>query len=178
MSATTVIVLNYDSDLELIIHKLKYASPPREIILTIGGSIYVYRLDSEKTVFKIKEVRQDIVVVFDQMFHGFANIVSRELPSIKTIEILGRGINAPIQQEDGIILWPAKDDYDVIKTVEKLAKEYSLVILFTGDKKLAKQAALILKDKNVIIEYMPPGEYPGKEALAREMIVKIKKHLV
>ncbi|MMZ69788.1 hypothetical protein D1872_326980 [compost metagenome] len=43
------------------------------------------------------------------------------------------------------------------------------MVFFTGDKRLARQVASLGKD-NVIVEYLPPNEFPGKEALARKII--------
>ena len=108
-------------------------------------------------------------LVFDQMFRGFADILVRELPAnFEMHEIVGRGLEKPVRV-GRISKWPARDDYDVLKVVETLAGRYDKVVFFTGDKKLAGQASA-LGLPNVVVEYMPPNEYPGKESLAKAMI--------
>ncbi|MEB3844440.1 MAG: hypothetical protein LRS48_01995 [Desulfurococcales archaeon] len=117
------------------------------------------------------EGRSDVKAVFDQMFRGFADIIAREVPGVELHEIVGRGLDSPVKS--GVSTkWPANDDYDVLKTVERLALQGGKVVFFTGDKRLARQAEALGLD-NVIVKYMPPNEYTGKESLARAMIKAI-----
>jgi len=110
-----------------------------------------------------------VSIVLDQMFRGFSDILDRELPrNVSINEILGKGLEKPVKV-GRIIKWPAHDDYDVFKIVEKLAEEGRKVIFFTGDKRLARQTAALGKD-NIIVEYLPPNEFPGKESLIRKII--------
>ena len=117
------------------------------------------------------EGRSGVKAVFDQMFRGFADIIAREVPGVELHEIVGRGLDSPVKS--GVSTkWPANDDYDVLKTVERLALQGGKVVFFTGDKRLARQAEALGLD-NVIVRYMPPNEYTGKESLARAMIKAI-----
>lgn len=110
-----------------------------------------------------------VSIVLDQMFRGFSDILDRELPrNVSINEILGKGLEKPVKV-GRIIKWPAHDDYDVFKIVEKLAEEGRKVIFFTGDKRLARQTAALGKD-NIIVEYLPPNEFPGKESIIRKII--------
>ena len=113
------------------------------------------------------------VVVFDQMFRGFGEVVKRELgEAVEVHEVVGKGLEQTMEA-GGVYYEPASSDYDVIKLVERLAKEKRLpVILFTGDKKLARQAAMI---EGVDVEYLPPSEIPGKEIAIRRMLEKIRR---
>lgn len=156
----------------------------RDIILVVEGPVTVLRVDSishtgggsvERAEDHPIEVREGVNVVFDQMFRGFAEIIGREIPGVGLHEILGRGLDAPITA-GRITRWPANDDYDVLKTVEMLAGSSDLVVFFTGDKKLARQAEA-LGLGNLVVSYMPPNEYPGKESLARAMIRLVREHL-
>ena len=114
-----------------------------------------------------------VAAVFDQMFRGFAEIVAREVPGVELHEIVGRGLRAPVRA-GRITKWPANDDYDVLKVVERLAGEVGRVHFFTGDKRLARQAEA-LGDERIIVHYMPPNEYTGKEELARAMIEALRE---
>ena len=111
-----------------------------------------------------------VALVFDQMFRGFAEILARELdPGVFEFhEILGRGLEKPIRA-GRIFKWPARDDYDVLKVVEELAGRAHIVVFYTGDKRLARQAEA-LGLENLVVEYMPPNEFPGKESLAKKMV--------
>ncbi len=138
--------------------------------------------EPQRVIWKIGEKYEEgripsIALVFDQMFKGFAEIISRELRDARFEfhEILGRGIDSPVKAGN-VYEWPAKDDYDVLKIVENLAKQGKVVVFYTGDKKLAKQAGSLGLER-VIVEYMPPSEYPGKESIARKMISIVKKSL-
>ncbi len=113
-----------------------------------------------------------IAIVFDQMFKGFAEILEREIrePFIEFHEILGRGIDRTVKIGTRLYQQPARDDYDVMKLLERLAKKSMHVIFFTGDKRLAAQARLI---ENVHVEYLPPSEVAGKEAAIKLMLRKI-----
>ena len=113
-----------------------------------------------------------IAIVFDQMFKGFAEILEREIrePFIEFHEILGRGIDRTVKISTRLYQQPARDDYDVMKLLEHLAKKNMYVIFFTGDKRLAAQARLI---ENVHVEYLPPSEVAGKEAAIKLMLRKI-----
>lgn len=114
-----------------------------------------------------------LAVVFDQMFRGFAEILEREIkePFIEFHEILGRGIDKTVKIGARLYQQPARDDYDVIKLLERLAEKGMHVVFFTGDKRLAAQARLI---ENVSVEYLPPSEVAGKEAAIKIMLRKIK----
>ncbi len=111
-------------------------------------------------------------VVFDQMFKRFAEILDRELRDYPLVfhEIIGRGLEKPIRVADRIYQQPARDDYDVLNLLERLSKEHSLVIFFTGDRKLAAQARAL---PNVHVEFLPPGEVSGKE-----MAIKLMKRRI
>ena len=113
-------------------------------------------------------------IVFDQMFRGFADVIARELPEgVEIHEILGKGLESPVKI-GRITRWPAHDDYDVMKTVEKLAGTGRRVILVTGDKRLARQVAS-LGNPLIRVEYMPPNEFPGKESIIRKIIELVSK---
>lgn len=114
-----------------------------------------------------------VAAVFDQMFRGFADIVAREVPGVELHEVVGRGLERPVRV-GRVYKQPARDDYDVLSLVENLASQGKLVVFFTGDKRLASQAAA-LGDERIIVEYMPPNEYPGKESLAKAMISAVRK---
>ncbi len=117
-----------------------------------------------------REGPDKVALVFDQMFRGFAEILARELnPGVFELhEILGRGLEKPIRA-GRIFKWPARDDYDVLKVVEELAGKAGVVVFYTGDKRLARQAEA-LGLENLVVEYMPPNEFPGKESLAKKMV--------
>jgi hypothetical protein len=121
--------------------------------------------------------RRGIAVVLDQMFRGFAEIVAREIsdPSVELHEVVGRGLERSIKV-GRIYKEPAKDDFDVLSLVERLADGGKLVVFFTGDKKLANQA-MALGRSDVVVHYMPPNEFPGKESLAKVMIERVKEAL-
>ncbi len=114
-----------------------------------------------------------VAAVFDQMFRGFAEIVAREVPGVELHEVVGRGLEKPVRV-GRIFKEPARDDYDVLSLVERLASQGKKVVFFTGDKRLANQAAA-LGDERIIVEYMPPNEYPGKESIAKAMIEAVKR---
>jgi len=113
-----------------------------------------------------------VAAVLDQMFRGFADILLREVAEVEIHEVIGRGLEAPVKVGERLYRHPAKDDFDVLKIVENLAKNKKVVAFFTGDKKLAGQAAA-LGYSNVRVFYMPPNEYPGKESLAKAMISEL-----
>ncbi len=160
--------------------------PEHIIIIDSTGEVHVYHQAGNASKKSKVEGRQEaetpiptrpagspksrdaIRAVFDQMFRGFADIIAREVPGVEIHEIVGRGLDSPVK--GGVSTkWPANDDYDVLKTVERLALQGGKVVFFTGDKRLARQAEALGLD-NVIVKYMPPNEYTGKESLARAMI--------
>ncbi|NPA05109.1 MAG: hypothetical protein GXO09_03325 [Crenarchaeota archaeon] len=114
-----------------------------------------------------------VCAVFDQMYKGFADIIARELRDDRLVlhEIVGRGLEKPVKASERVFRQPARDDYDILRLLRRLARECR-VVFFTGDKKLANQAALI---ENVEVEYMPPGEFTGKEAAIDAMIAVLRK---
>ncbi len=115
-----------------------------------------------------------VAVVLDQMFRGYySNILARQYPGIEIHEVIGRGIEKPIRVGN-VVKEPARDDYDVLNIVEEIARRGYRVLFFTGDKKLASQAMII---EGVRVYYTPPNEYPGKEALAKYMVEKIREEL-
>ena len=122
---------------------------------------------------KERESARLAVVVFDQMFRGFGEVIKRELgDAVEVHEVVGKGLDKTMEA-GGVYYEPAASDYDVIKLVESLAREKRLpVILFTGDKKLARQAMMI---EGVDVEYLPPSEIPGKEIAIRRMLEKIRR---
>lgn len=135
---------------------------------------------SQEAARKLKPLRaisasttSNTAAVFDQMFRGFAEIVAREVPSVELHEVVGRGLEKPVRV-GRIFKEPARDDYDVLSLVERLASQGKKVVFFTGDKRLANQAAA-LGDDRIIVEYMPPNEYPGKESLAKAMIEAVRR---
>jgi len=117
-----------------------------------------------------------VAVVLDQMFKGFSEIILREVPGVEVHEILGRGIESTLRIGDRLYKHPARDDFDILKLLEELSNSRNIVVFFTGDKKLSSQA-MALSRGNLIVEYMPPNEYPGKESLARAMLSTIKSKL-
>ncbi|MEB2836309.1 MAG: hypothetical protein GSR80_001124 [Desulfurococcales archaeon] len=116
-----------------------------------------------------------VAAVFDQMFRGFADIVAREVPGVELHEVVGRGLEKPVRA-GRVYKEPARDDFDVLSLVERLAREGKIVVFFTGDKKLANQA-MALGDERIRVHYMPPNEYPGKESLAKAMIEAVRRAL-
>jgi len=134
-------------------------------------------MKGEKTTPSKEHVQEEkrvsrIAVVFDQMFKGFAEILEREVrePFIEFHEILGRGIDRTVRISARLYQQPARDDYDVMKLLEHLAKKNMHVIFFTGDKHLATQARLL---DNIHVEYLPPSEVAGKETAIKLMLRKI-----
>ncbi|HID42120.1 MAG TPA: hypothetical protein EYP33_08230 [Pyrodictium sp.] len=130
--------------------------------------------ENEITQLKGVSSKAEYAVIFDQMYKGFADILAREitLPSIEFHEILGRGIAEPLKVSDRVYRQPARDDYDILKLLEKLTNQYRKgVLFFTGDKRLANQARLV---PGVHVEYIPPGEVAGKEMALRLMSQRIK----
>jgi len=116
-----------------------------------------------------------VAAVFDQMFRGFADVVGREAPGAEMHEVVGRGLRGPVRA-GRVVKWPARDDFDVLEIVRGLAGEGKIVVFFTGDKKLARQAEA-LGDERIRVHYMPPSEYAGKEDLARAMIEAVREAL-
>lgn len=116
------------------------------------------------------------VVVLDQMFRGFADIILRDAGGVEVHEVVGRGVQSTVAAGEGRYLEPANDDYDVLRLVERLAGRGGRVLFFTGDKRLASQAMLLASRLgNVEVYYMPPNEYPGKESLAQAMVAAIRR---
>ncbi len=170
------IILILDDKVEIVGYPGQYKTPPSMILLAEPGTgkVYKYMLETNNGSPRKPEDKHMLVVVLDQMFHGFGKIIRREVPDkALVVEILGRGIKSPYEQ-GGVLYWPAQDDYDVMKAVEEFARKHGRAVLFTGDKKLAKQTSMLLSNLGVIVEYMPPNEYPGKEAIARSMVQKIR----
>ena len=119
--------------------------------------------------------RPRVAVVLDQMFRGLGETVARELgPRIEVHEVLGRGLEKPVRQ-GRVTRWPARDDYDVMKIVEELAGR-ARVLFATGDKRLARQVES-LGLPGVVVAYMPPNEYPGKESIIREIVRRARSIL-
>ncbi len=111
------------------------------------------------------------IIVFDQMFRGFGEVVARELGDVIEVhEVAGRGVERPVRI-GRVILEPARDDYDILKLLESLAGRGVPIIFFTGDKKLATQASTI---RGVVVEYLPPNEIPGKEIAIKTMLERIR----
>jgi hypothetical protein len=117
-----------------------------------------------------------VVVVLDQMFRTFAEVLYREIDdeNVEFHEILGRGIDEPVRISERLYQQPARDDYDILKLIEELASKHRTVIFFTGDKRLASQARTI---SNVVVEYLPPSEIAGKEIAIRYMKRRIREVL-
>ncbi len=167
-------------DLDRLIESLRYKEESKAIV--VKGEIIGTLTFSSKTKEPLespekhekKAKKTKVVAVLDQMFRGFANIIVRETENIEVHEILGRGLESRVKIGERLFRHPAKDDFDVLKIVEKLAKEENFVAFFTGDKSLANQASA-LRLKNVMVYYMPPNEYPGKESLVRTMISELNK---
>lgn len=110
-----------------------------------------------------------VAIVLDQMFRGLAEVVARELSGpVEVHEVLGKGLESPVKA-GRVTRWPAHDDYDVLKIVERLAGSGRRVILVTGDKRLARQVES-LGDERIQVEYMPPNEFPGKESIIRRIV--------
>ncbi len=111
------------------------------------------------------------IVVFDQMFRGFGEVVKRELgDAVEVHEVVGKGIDSTVES-GGVYYEPATSDYDVLKLLERLAERRLPVVFFTGDKKLARQARML---EGVVVEYLPPSEVPGKEIAIRRMLERIR----
>ncbi|GEM_PF-5008153 len=115
-------------------------------------------------------------VVFDQMFKRFAEILDRELKSQELVfhEIIGRGLEGPLQVSERVFQQPARDDYDVLKLLEELSRQHGKVIFFTGDRRLAAQARTL---PGVHVVYLPPGEVAGKEMAIKLMKKEIQRLL-
>jgi len=152
------------------------------LVACVGGRLVVLRpeflSEAQEAGGKLRaplRVLGRVAVVFDQMFKGMGDIVARELSSVDPYEVLGRGISGPAQR-GRVTLLPAEDDYDVMKWVLDLSENYDLVVFYTGDKRLARQVEAAGRP-NVEIMYTPPGEYPGKEALARAVIEYLRARL-
>ncbi|WP_167827784.1 hypothetical protein [Pyrolobus fumarii] len=136
---------------------------------------------SERRVVVSEEGRREknrdatlAIVVFDQMFRGFGDIVGRELGRVIEVhEVAGRGVEKPVKMGH-VILDPAHDDYDIMKLLDRLRSRGCPVIFFTGDKKLAQQASTL---DGVFVEYLPPSEIPGKEIAIRMMLERIREIL-
>jgi len=154
------------------------------VLVCVGGEPVVLKVErastgkpaaslAEKESRPVK--RGGVAAVFDQMFRGFAEIVAREAPGAELHEIVGRGLRQPVKA-GAITKWPAHDDYDVLKTVKRLAEEGKRVLFFTGDKRLARQAEA-LGDERILVYYMPPSEYAGKEDLAQAMVDAVRRAL-
>lgn len=118
-----------------------------------------------------------VAAVLDQMFRGYyPEVIEREEPDVELHVIVGRGLQAPQQAGPRKVLEPASDDFDVLKVVERVAREARRVLFFTGDKRLASQAEVTASQLgNVEVHYMPPNEFPGKESLAKAMIDAIER---
>ncbi len=170
----SLLILIMGDKVEIVEYPGNVKTPPSIIVLAdpSTGEVYQYVLKTGESSQKLGAKR--LVVVLDQMFHGFGKIIRREVQGdVLVVEILGRGIESPYEQE-GVLYWPAHDDYDVMKAVEELARKRGRAVLFTGDKKLARQTSMLLSSLGVKVEYMPPNEYPGKEAIVRSMLQKIR----
>jgi len=165
-------------DLNELIEVLKSSKEGKAIIIKgeILGILSFSKVESLIEV--IKEKKNDMIpriaAVLDQMFRGFSDILLREVKDVEVHEILGRGLESSVKIGDRLFRHPAKDDFDVLKIVESVAKDKDLVAFFTGDKSLANQASA-LKLENVKVYYMPPNEYPGKESLVKAMISVLNK---
>ncbi|MDP8003790.1 MAG: hypothetical protein ACP5I6_02995 [Caldisphaera sp.] len=128
----------------------------------------------EKIDNKEKQINTGkIAIVLDQMFKGFSEILNRETNFVEVHDIVGKGLQFTIKVSDRLYKEPANDDYDVLKVVERIANENKFVIFFTGDKKLAAQAAS-LGNKLIEVHYFPPNEFSGKESVIKSMISEIK----
>jgi hypothetical protein len=121
---------------------------------------------------KPEEPRECIAVVFDQMFRGFAEVVDRELKGlcVELHEVVGRGLEKTVRVTPRLYREPAHDDYDVLSLAERLARR-GKVVLFTGDRRLADQARMI---PGVYVEYIPPGEFGGKEMTIKHMVQVVR----
>ncbi len=159
------------------------AAPGASVVIVRGSLVTVLR--SEALPGRAGEAPRaaaeggGLGVVLDQMFRGFSEILERELgpdAGVEIHEIVGRGLDRSVRVSKRTYQDPAKDDYDVLKLVESLAGRLGRVVFFTGDKKLARQANA-LGDDRIVVEYMPPNEYPGKEALARAMLEAVRREL-
>ncbi|MCE4625938.1 MAG: hypothetical protein F7C35_08790 [Desulfurococcales archaeon] len=163
------------SSLEEALHN----TPTGLVVIEVEGSARIIPARPAKTVSPIegerhtKEEGGGVHLVFDQMYKGFAEVIARELPGVELHEIMGVGLKGPVKR-GRITRWPAKDDYDVMKIVEDLARSGGKVYFFTGDKRLARQVEA-LGEENIKVIYMPTGEYPGKEALIKEMLKAVKE---
>ncbi len=129
----------------------------------------------EQKVESAEEGKGCIAIIFDQMFKGFAEVVDRALRDacIELHEIVGRGLESTVKVGERLYREPARDDYDVLSLAERLASRMK-VVLFTGDKRLAEQARLL---RNVYVEYMPPGEFAGKEMAVKHMVEVVRRLL-
>ncbi len=171
-------IVKSSNDLKTLISFALKTCPNSARVIVVRGDVVlnmsVEELRALITMSKEEKIAEKkIAVVFDQMFKGFAEIVYRELgspPILEAHEIVGRGMDKP-RIVRGVILEPARDDYDVLKLLERLKSEGKIVVLFTGDRSLANQAETL----GVKVEYMPPGEFGGKETVIREMINKVKR---
>ncbi len=133
-------------------------------------------LDAVRQSIGVKGEAPKAVVVLDQMFRGFGEIIDRELAdvSVEVYEIYGKEAGKPMKIGDRVYAQPARDDYDILKFLEGLSNMYERVIFFTGDKKLAAQAKLI---PSIYVEYLPPSAIVGKEHAATIMVKRIREIL-
>ena len=159
--------------------------PSASVIIVRGGVVAVLKvgergLEAEgRERVQQEKRRASLAVVLDQMFRGFSEILERELgreAPVEIHEVVGRGLDRSVKVSRLTYQDPAKDDYDVLKLVEGLAGRVGRVVFFTGDKKLARQAQA-LGDERIVVEYMPPNEYPGKEALAKAILEAVRREL-
>jgi hypothetical protein len=164
--------------LEELIRGVQELSSAKVLIIK-GEVLGILSYSRTRPANKHKEsvTKHRVVAVLDQMFRGFSDIILREVNEVEVHEIIGRGLESSVKVGERLYRHPAKDDFDVLKIVERLAVERERVVaFFTGDKRLATQATALGRE-NVKVFYMPPNEYPGKESLAKAMISELRKLL-
>ncbi len=112
-----------------------------------------------------------LTVVMDQMFKGLGGLLVERLTCIKA-RVYEVNEDAWGRLEGGeVSAVRASSDEDIIRLLEKIAGEGRIVVLFTGDKKLATA----VKEKGSLVEahYIPPGKHEDGKDIVEEMAMRI-----
>lgn len=141
-----------------------------EVIIEVKPKAYV-KPPEVKLGFKA-------ALILDQTHKGYAQTIERYTANnVEIHEILGSGLTNSVKVSDRIYRHPALDDYDVLRTIENLARRSSATLFITGDKTLSEEAKFLRTTKglNVEVYYMPPSDYLGKEAVIQAIMDILKK---
>ncbi|MEM4699879.1 MAG: hypothetical protein QXT74_02875 [Candidatus Nezhaarchaeales archaeon] len=121
-----------------------------------------------------------LALVLDQTHRGYSPTLERYAPAAVEIhEVGGVGLAEPIKVGARTYRHPAADDYDVLRLLESLSKRFASTVFITGDKTLSEEAKLLKSAKglNVSVFYMPPSDYPGKEAVVQAILDRVREAL-